>query len=115
MRKSTIGLGKRICSLRVCRLWSNTDNTLNLDNKVSMTKILVPILSQLKLENDSAYLNEGDFQEPNWQQVFYGLNHHRLLEIKEQYDPQGFLWGRTAVGSEKQVVDKNGRLCRIDD
>jgi hypothetical protein len=61
-----------------------------------------------------AYLNEGDIREKEWQRVFYGDNYKSLLSIKNEVDPKGLLWGRTAVGSESWVEDSNGRLCRVD-
>jgi hypothetical protein len=35
------------------------------------------------------YMNEGDWQEENWQQTFFGDNYDRLLEVKRRYDPTG--------------------------
>ncbi|RMZ85664.1 hypothetical protein DV737_g656, partial [Chaetothyriales sp. CBS 132003] len=46
------------------------------------------------------YLNEANFQQPNWQDTFYGSNYARLLEIKERYDPESLFYATTAVGSE---------------
>ena len=34
-----------------------------------------------------AYLNEAHYEEPDWQDTFFGTNYNRLLEIKNQYDP----------------------------
>jgi len=68
-----------------------------------------------------AYMNEGDPDEPNWQQAFYGNHYDRLLEIKQKWDPTGVFWAPTTVGSEGwavQAVDgypssQNGKLCRV--
>ncbi|KAL1980807.1 hypothetical protein VTN96DRAFT_3502 [Rasamsonia emersonii] len=67
-----------------------------------------------------AYMSEADPLEPNWQQAFYGENYARLYSLKQQYDPTGLLYARTAVGSEDWEVqsvdglpDQNGRLCRV--
>ncbi|KAK8131820.1 FAD-binding domain-containing protein, partial [Apiospora sp. TS-2023a] len=57
-------------------------------------------------------LNEGNPNEPEWEKVFYGENYPRLLKIKNRYDPDRVLHGRTAVGSETWVERKDGRLCR---
>lgn len=97
-----------------CRIWNNTDWDLNIDNQDLMTQTLVPLLSQLTPWTQSAYMNEGDFQEPEWQQVIYGANYNRLLKIKREYDLEGLFWGRTAVGSEEQVIKNDWRLCQID-
>jgi hypothetical protein len=77
-----------------------------------MTLSLVPEISKILPENPSAYLNEGDPWEPNWQQVFYGENYEKLRDIKRKYDPECELYARTAVGSERWVEQIDGRLCR---
>lgn len=66
-----------------------------------------------------AYLNEGDRNEPGWQQAFYGSNYAKLLSIKKTVDPNDVFWAATAVGSEGWTVksvdglpNENGRLCR---
>ncbi|KAH8895310.1 FAD-binding domain-containing protein [Thozetella sp. PMI_491] len=67
-----------------------------------------------------AYLNEGDINEPNWQDAFYGSNYPRLLALKKKYDPFSVFYAKTAVGSEDWEVEgqipyfptTNGRLCR---
>lgn len=46
-----------------------------------------------------SYMNEGDRLECDFQQVFYGDNYPRLLQIKK-YDPVDVFWAVTAVGSE---------------
>ncbi|KAK3314604.1 hypothetical protein B0H66DRAFT_535515 [Apodospora peruviana] len=59
----------------------------------------------------SAYLNEADVNQPNWQFTFYGPNYPRLPLINK-YDPAGTLWAPTTVGSEGWAVDFDGRLCK---
>ena len=58
------------------------------------------------------YLNEANFQQPDWQNVFYGANYERLRAVKKSWDPQDLLYGITAVGSESWTADSDGRLCR---
>ncbi|TFK32904.1 FAD binding domain protein [Crucibulum laeve] len=60
-----------------------------------------------------AYLNEADPSDPNWKNDFYGVNYQRLLQIKDKWDPDGILFGSTAVGGDRWVEQKDGRLCRI--
>ena len=36
-----------------------------------------------------SYLNEGDINEPAFQQAFYGDKYERLYKIKQTYDPTG--------------------------
>jgi len=70
-----------------------------------------------------SYMNEGDPEEPNWQESFYGENYPKLLAIKRAWDPWGLFWATTTVGSEVWEVEtadgypgsQNGRLCRMAD
>ncbi|KAJ5279618.1 FAD binding domain protein [Penicillium angulare] len=81
------------------------------ENRKLMTNELVPSLSKLAPES-GAYLNEGDFNQPNWQQAFYGDNYATLRGIKAKYDPHSLFHGLTAVGSDEWTVSENGRMCR---
>ncbi|KAH6845745.1 hypothetical protein B0I37DRAFT_344863 [Chaetomium sp. MPI-CAGE-AT-0009] len=62
--------------------------------------------------NTGAYMNEADFEEPNFQHAFWGSNYERLLRIKRTMDPEDVLWCTPCVGNERwrQVGD---RLCRV--
>lgn len=79
-----------------------------------MTDVLVPQLAALTPpgEESGAYLNEGDWNQPNWKSFFYGANYNKLRDIKDKYDPDQVFYGRTAVGSERWVDREDGRLCR---
>jgi FAD/FMN-containing dehydrogenase len=67
-----------------------------------------------------SYMSEGDINEPDFQQSFYGEHYARLLALKKKYDPTGLFYAPTAVGSEEWYVTdqlewiptQNGRLCR---
>lgn len=61
-----------------------------------------------------AYVNEANWQQQNWQQVFYGSNYDRLRAIKTAHDPHDLFYGLTSVGSEVWTADADGRLCRTD-
>jgi FAD/FMN-containing dehydrogenase len=50
--------------------------------------------------SSGAYLNEGDFKEPEWQRTYFGENYDRLLEIKQRYDPRGLFKCWKCVGWE---------------
>ncbi|PWY81692.1 FAD binding domain protein [Aspergillus sclerotioniger CBS 115572] len=91
-----------------------TDRQTDLNSQRLMTNVLVPQLEAPTPpgEDGGAYLNEGDFNQPDWQSVFYGVNYDRLLEIKDTYDPDQVFYGRTAVGSERWIEYEDGRLCR---
>jgi FAD/FMN-containing dehydrogenase len=60
-----------------------------------------------------AYMNEADFQQPDFQDTFYGVNYPKLKEVKNKYDPEGLLYVRTGVGSEAWTQRSGGRLCRV--
>lgn len=69
-----------------------------------------------------AYDSEGDVNEPDFKQSFYGLEtYNRLLEIKDKYDPDSLFYANKGVGSDAWVVTdqmaglptQNGRLCRV--
>lgn len=78
----------------------------------TVTNTLMPALEELT-PNGATYLNEADINDPKWQETFYGPNYPRLLSIKRTYDPDGILWGKTAVGSEGWDTAADGRLCAV--
>lgn len=59
-----------------------------------------------------AYINEADYQQPGWQDVFFGSNYDGLLAVKTRYDPKGLFWNAIAVGSEGWEVLSDGRMCK---
>jgi len=75
-----------------------------------MTKVLVPQLEKLT-PGGGAYLNEGDFQQPDWQTVFYGSNYNALKWIKDKYDPFQIFYALTGVGSDRWRQESDGKLC----
>lgn len=61
--------------------------------------------------NSAVYSNEGDINEPEWQDAFWGPVYPRLVKIKEKYDKDRVFWTKATPGSEKwELVDE--RLCR---
>ncbi|ROW10255.1 hypothetical protein VMCG_01944 [Cytospora schulzeri] len=58
------------------------------------------------------YINEGDFRQPGWQEVFYGGNYDGLLAVKKRWDPEGLFYCGVAVGSEAWTVGEDGRMCK---
>ncbi|KAJ5085929.1 hypothetical protein N7532_010700 [Penicillium argentinense] len=77
-----------------------------------MTNILVPALSNLAPDS-GAYLNEADWQQPDFKKAFYGKNYNKLRAIKAKYDPHSLFYGLTAVGSDEWMVSDSGRMCRV--
>ncbi|KDN68227.1 hypothetical protein CSUB01_11243 [Colletotrichum sublineola] len=88
------------------RPWAEAEGLLS-----ELTNVVMPVL-EAATPGAGAYANEANWQQPEWQGVFYGDNYERLQSIKATYDPQGLLYGRTAVGSEAWAEDAEGRLCR---
>ncbi|KAF4592335.1 putative isoamyl alcohol oxidase [Ophiocordyceps camponoti-floridani] len=80
-------------------------------NRDKITNELQPLL-EAAAPGTGAYMNEADFQEPDFQTNFFGTNYPALLRIKNKYDPHGFFYATAAVGSEKWQVGSDGRLCR---
>ena len=80
-------------------------------NQELMTDVLIPKLAALT-PNGSCYLNEGDFNQPDWKDVFYGVNYNALEAIKNKYDPHHQFYAVTAVGSDYYAVQGDGRLCK---
>lgn len=77
-----------------------------------MTDVLIPRLTAIS-PHSGAYLNEGDWKQPDWQATFYGSKYPTLQEIKKKYDPDQIFYARTAVGSETWSEQRDGRLCRV--
>lgn len=95
----------------ITTMYDRRNMTANLIQQRTVTNVLVPALDKLTTSG-AAYLNEADFNEPNWQQVFYGENYAKLSAIKKKYDPNDLFWAPTAVGSETWEVAADGRLCK---
>jgi hypothetical protein len=82
-----------------------------LANQDLMTDVLMPKLAELT-PNGSAYLNEADFRQPDFKEVFYGANYAKLDAIKAKYDPFNLFYAVTAVGSDFWEPQEDGRLCK---
>ena len=50
------------------------------------------------------YLNEASHLYEDWKENFYGPSYEKLLTVKRKYDPSGFLYVRTGVGSGEWAV-----------
>ncbi|KAJ5980880.1 FAD-binding type 2 [Penicillium waksmanii] len=80
--------------------------------QLKMTEIFMPKLEAIA-PHSGAYMNEGDFRQPDWQKAFYGRNYRTLRTIKAKYDPNDVFFGKTAVGTDEWVERQDGRLCRV--
>ncbi|KAF0636494.1 hypothetical protein FPSE5266_02824 [Fusarium pseudograminearum] len=72
-----------------------------------MTDVVQPVI-EAATPGAGAYINEADFQQPDWQDTFYGVNYDKLLQIKKKYDPKHLFYATVAVGSEQWDVAKDG-------
>ncbi|KAH0493142.1 hypothetical protein TgHK011_008062 [Trichoderma gracile] len=77
----------------------------------TITNVVQPVI-EAATPGAGAYMNEADFQQPDFQETFFGANYPQLLKIKHKYDPDGLLYARAAVGSEAWTVTEDGRMCR---
>lgn len=59
-----------------------------------------------------AYVNEADFNTPDWKTAFFGANYDRLRGIKNKWDPNGVFYVLRGVGSDEWTVGPDGRMCR---
>ncbi|CAG8984001.1 hypothetical protein HYALB_00009010 [Hymenoscyphus albidus] len=97
----------------VVRTWDfSIPRTEMIAYQTTLTKVIMPQIEHAT-PSSGVYLNEANFEQPNWQTVFYGANYPRLKDIKNKWDPLGVFYAQTAVGSEVWAEDRNGRLCMI--
>ncbi|KAE8149173.1 hypothetical protein BDV25DRAFT_168017 [Aspergillus avenaceus] len=92
--------------------WEWDARSAMLAEQHKMTDQYVPALTKVAPES-GAYMNEGDFNQPDFQKYFYGTNYAALRKIKAKYDPHDLFYGVTAVGSDEWTVQADGRLCRV--
>jgi hypothetical protein len=102
---------KAMISLQFGSLWDATRWDDMIADQKKMTEVYMPQLIDVT-PGSGTYMNEADFNEPNWKEVFYGSNWNRLVEIKRKYDPQSFFYNYKGVGSEAWTVEKDGRMCK---
>ena len=76
-----------------------------------ITNTIMPIIERVT-PNAGAYINEADFQQKDWQTVFFGDNYPRLLATKKKYDSKGIFYNQIAVGSEGWKIQADGRMCK---
>lgn len=92
--------------------WNSTAPWATMEaDQQKMTTKLMPKLEAVT-PGSGAYLNEADFQQPNWQDTFFGANYPKLKAIKAKYDPRGVFYILKGVGSEAWKVSTDGRMCR---
>ena len=56
---------------------------------------------------------QGDLEEPDWRDAYWGSNYPRLYELKKIWDPTGVFYARLTPGTEDwEVIDDGTRLCQ---
>lgn len=107
------GWRKAITTLVVAANWDYTQPfETNSANETLITNSYDPLLMSITGQETGAYMNEGDFQQPEYQRQFFGANYHKLRAVKQKYDPNHLFYGTAMVGSEAWSVAADGRLCR---
>lgn len=81
-----------------------------LERQNFLTDVVLPEIEAVT-PGSGAYMNEADFRQEDFQEVFFGTNYPTLLELKKKWDVDNFFWAVDAVGSEAWVVSINGSMC----
>jgi hypothetical protein len=81
------------------------------DYEHQMTYDKVPQLERLT-PGGGSYINEADFNNPNWKLDHFGANYPQLLAVKKRYDPNDLFYAIASVGNDVWKVAGDGRLCR---
>ena len=96
--------------------WRNpANNATNAERKAINDDITyVKGTATKKLAPDTGgYMNEGDRNDPDYIQTFYGANYQIHLAAKNKYDPQHVFYCPTCVGAEAFIDNPDGALCRV--
>jgi len=93
--------------------WSNAPGDWDkmLADQKTMTDAIIPPI-EAATPGSGNYVNEVDFNIPDWQEKFFGSNYDKLLTIKKQWDPQGVFYALKTVGSDAWNVAADGRMCQ---
>ncbi|CAN8097824.1 unnamed protein product [Discula destructiva] len=91
--------------------WDKENFTANVPLQEEVTYGFMARLEEIT-PGGGSYINEGDPNQPNFQEAFYGAHYTELEGIKDKYDPGEVFYGRTVVGSERWEAQLDGRLCR---
>lgn len=102
---------KAAISLQFGTLWDSTRWSDMIADQKKITEVYMPQLKAVT-PGSGTYMNEADFNEPDWKNVFYGTNWNRLNTIKKKWDPNSFFYNFKGVGSEAWTVANDGRMCR---
>jgi hypothetical protein len=103
---------KTITQLQLITNWDSTAPWANMEAaQKKMTEEFMPKIEAVT-PGSGSYMNEADFRQERWQDVFFGANFKKLEDIKRKYDPENLFYILKGVGSDKWSVAKDGRMCR---
>lgn len=100
-----------LIQLQLLTIWDPTNWDKMLADQKRITDEIVPQFAAIT-PGSGAYLNEADFNEPQWKETFFGSNYDRLMLIKKKWDPENLFYVFKGVGSEAWTVGSDGRMCR---
>lgn len=101
-----------ITQLQLITNWDSTAPWANMEAaQKRMTEEFMPKIEAIT-PGSGSYMNEADFRQERWQDVFFGKNFPKLDQIKRKWDPENVFYILKGVGSDKWSVGKDGRMCR---
>jgi FAD/FMN-containing dehydrogenase len=102
-----------ITQLQLITNWDSSSpwSTMEAD-QARMTTEFMPKIEAVT-PGSGSYMNEADFQQEKWQDVFFGANFKKLEDVKKKYDPENVFYILKGVGSDKWNVEADGRMCRV--
>lgn len=78
--------------------------------EVELREKVYPMLKEMS-PGSGSYMSEGNPNQADWKEAFYGANYKKLRSIKKKWDPDSVFYTHTGVGSDEWTQDAQGRLC----
>jgi hypothetical protein len=101
-----------ITQLQLITNWDSTAPWSNMEAaQKRMTEEFMPKIEAIT-PGSGSYMNEADFRQERWQDVFFGANFPKLEQIKRKYDPESMFYILKGVGSDRWNISDEGRMCR---
>ncbi|KAH3920290.1 hypothetical protein HBH56_002450 [Parastagonospora nodorum] len=101
-----------ITQLQMITNWNSTAPWVDMEAaQKKMTEEFMPKIEAVT-PGSGSYMNEADFRQERWQDVFFGKNFKKLDDVKRKYDPENVFYILKGVGSDMWSVAKDGRMCR---
>jgi len=99
--------------LQLITRWNSTEEAwpAMLADQKRITNDIVPQIEAVT-PGSGTYVNEADFNQPNWKEAFFGVNYNKLLSIKNKWDPRSLFYAAKGVGSDAWTVAPDGRMCQ---